>query len=231
MARTFFPLRELNTMTIDYRLNALVDASLADIAPLPELAAVAARHGATIIQYRDKHATTRQMIEQALLIVEALKGTGVPLVINDRVDVALASGADGVHLGADDMDAHTARRLLGPAAIIGLTVKNLKDAERAATAPGDYACIGGVFETISKVNPDAPVGLDGFQHLRHHLKQARPDMPVGAIAGITLERVAPLIAAGADGVALISALFRAGDIAAATRNFRREVDHALEARG
>ncbi|GAK69732.1 thiamine-phosphate synthase [Agrobacterium rubi TR3 = NBRC 13261] len=217
-------------MKIDYRLNALVDASLADIAPLPELAAVAARHGATIIQYRDKHASTRHVIEQASLMVEALKATGVPLVINDRVDVALVSGADGVHLGADDMDAETARRLLGPGAIIGLTVKNIADAQRVAQAPADYACIGGVFETISKVNPDAPVGLEGLRALRAYLRNARPDMPVGAIAGITLERVASVIDAGADGVALISGLFRAIDIAAATGDFRRQVDLALETR-
>lgn len=218
-------------MKIDYRLNALVDASLADIAPLPELAAVAARHGATIIQYRDKHASTRHMIEQARLMVDALKATGVPLVINDRVDVALASGADGVHLGTDDMDAETARRLLGPDAIIGLTVKNMGDAERVAQASADYACIGGVFETVSKVNPDSPVGLEGLRDLRAYLRKARPEMPVGAIAGITLEKVGPVIDAGADGVALISALFRAVDIAAATTDFRRQVDLALEARG
>ncbi|NTF34016.1 thiamine phosphate synthase [Rhizobium skierniewicense] len=216
-------------MRIDYRLNALVDASLADIAPLPELAAVAARHGATIIQYRDKQASTREMIEQASLMVEALKGTGVPLVINDRVDVALASGADGVHLGADDMDAQTARRWLGQDAIIGLTVKTMSDAERVARAPADYACIGGVFETVSKVNPDTPVGLEGLRDLRTYLRNHRPDLQVGAIAGITLERVEPVIQAGADGVAVISALFRAVDIAAATVDFRHRVDAALEA--
>lgn len=217
-------------MTVDYRLNALVDASLADIAPLAELAAVAARHGATIIQYRDKAASTRQMIEQATLIAEALRGTGVPLVVNDRVDVALASGADGVHLGADDMDAEMARRLLGPSAIIGLTVKNQTDAMRVAQAPADYACIGGVFETISKVNPDAPVGIDGLRQLRAFLRQARPDMPVGAIAGIRLDRIEPVIAAGADGVAVISALFRSVNIATAATEFRRHIDAALELR-
>lgn len=217
-------------MKIDYRLNALVDASLADIAPLAELAAIAARHGATIIQYRDKHASTRRMIEQARLIAQALRGTGVPLVINDRVDVALAAGADGVHLGADDMEAETARRLLGADAIIGLTVKSIADAERVAETSADYACIGGVFETTSKVNPDSPVGLEGLKELRDFLRRKRPDMPVGAIAGITLERVPSIITAGADGVALISALFRAANIAAATEEFRRAVDKGLGAR-
>lgn len=217
-------------MKIDYRLNALVDASLCDIAPLPELAAVAALHGATIIQYRDKHGSTRHMIEQATLIREALKATGVPFVINDRVDVALACGADGVHLGADDMDAHMARRLLGENAIIGMTVKNMEDAKRVAGSPADYACIGGVFETVSKVNPDAPVGLEGFRLLRAQLKRDRAHMPVGAIAGISLETLPSVIEAGADGIAVISALFRAVDIAGATQAFRHAVDAALEER-
>ncbi|MGP4693935.1 thiamine phosphate synthase [Agrobacterium cavarae] len=215
---------------IDYRLNAIVDASLSDIAPLPELAALAAHNGATIIQYRDKMASTRQMIDQARTIVEALKGTGVPLVINDRVDVAMATGADGVHLGADDMDADTARRLLGPDAIIGLTVKSMADARHVAQAPADYACIGGVFETTSKVNPDTPVGLAGLKQIRTYLRNERPDLPVGAIAGITLERVPDMIAAGADGVALISALFRTDDIATTAKAFRNAVDDAIEAR-
>lgn len=215
---------------IDYRLNAIVDVSLTDVAPLSQLAAVAARHGATIIQYRDKASSTRQMIEQAVTIVETLRGTGVPLVINDRVDVALASGADGVHLGADDMDATTARRLLGPNAIIGLTVKSMIDARQVAEAPADYACIGGVFETTSKLNPDSPVGLEGLGRLRDFLRRERPDLPVGAIAGITIARVPDVIAAGADGVALISGLFRAVDIAAATDDFRKAVDNAVGAR-
>jgi len=215
---------------IDYRLNAIVDASLSDIAPLAELAALAARNGATIIQYRDKMASTRQMIDQARTIVEALKGTGVPLVINDRVDVAMATGADGVHLGADDMEADTARRLLGPDAIIGLTVKSMADARHVAQAPADYACIGGVFETTSKVNPDTPVGLAGLKQIRTYLRNGRPDLPVGAIAGITLERVPDVIAAGANGVALISALFRTDDIATTAKAFRNAVDDAIGAR-
>ncbi|PYE37803.1 thiamine-phosphate diphosphorylase [Rhizobium sp. PP-F2F-G38] len=217
-----------STNKVDDRLNAIVDASLADIAPLPELALLAARNGATLIQYRDKTASTRLMVERAIAIREALAGTGVAFVVNDRVDVALAAGADGVHLGADDMDAETARRLLGDAAIIGLTVKTAADAERAGRAPVDYACIGGVFETLSKVNPDAPVGLDGLRTLRETIRALRPDLPVSAIAGIDLSRVPEVIAAGADGVAVISAIFRASDIAGETGAFRSAVDAALE---
>ncbi|MGN7292899.1 thiamine phosphate synthase [Rhizobium sp. SAFR-030] len=213
---------------IDYRLNAIVDAGLADVGHLPDLAAIAAKNGATLIQYRDKTASTRLMIERAQAIRDALLGTGVPFVVNDRVDVALAAGADGVHLGADDMNAATARRLLGPGAIIGLTVKTQADADRAGRAPVDYACIGGVFETLSKVNPDPPVGLDGLKALRDTIRRLNPALPVGAIAGITLDRLPEVIAAGADGVAVISALFRTTDIAGAVRDFRTRIDIALK---
>lgn len=212
---------------VDFRLNAIVDGALRDLGNLAGLARIAAGNGATIIQYRDKHASTRAMVEEARAIRAALDGTGVPLVINDRVDVALASGAAGVHLGRDDIEAGTARRLLGPDAVIGLTVKNAADAGAAAAAPADYACIGGVFATLSKDNPDTPVGLDGFAALRGKIAAARPGLPVGAIAGIDAARAAAVVRAGASGVAVISAIFRAPDIAAATRGLRRAVDAAL----
>lgn len=215
---------------VDYRLNAIVDGSLRDVGELADLARLAAENGATIIQYRDKDASTRAMIGQASAIRAALAGSGVPLVVNDRVDVALAAGADGVHLGRDDMDAATARRLLGPQAIIGMTVKNEADADAAIAAQVDYACIGGVFETLSKRNPDPPVGLEGFSSLRAHISAARPELPVGAIAGIDEARAGEVVRAGASGVAVISAIFRAPDIGAATRALRHTVDEALEER-
>lgn len=213
---------------VDYRLNALVDARFADKANLPDLARTAALSGATLIQYRDKTNSTRQMIEQARVIGAALAGTGVPFVINDRVDVALAAGADGVHLGRDDMAAATARSIMGDAAIIGLTVKNEADARAANGSPVDYACIGGVYETLSKRNPDPPVGLEGFARLRATLLTAKPDLPVGAIAGINAQRAGEVVAVGADGVAVISAIFAAVDPAAATRELRACVDSALK---
>lgn len=215
---------------VDYRLNAIVDGSLRDIGDLAELAAIAAGNGATIIQYRHKDASTRIMIERTAAIRAALAGSNVPLVVNDRIDVALAAGAEGVHLGRDDMDAETARRLLGPDAIIGVTVKNEADADMVNASPVDYACIGGVFETLSKQNPDVPVGVEGFAALRRRIGAAKPYLPVGAIAGIDAIRAREVVAAGASGVAVISALFRAADIAAATRDLRRAVDEALEGR-
>ncbi|OCP37481.1 thiamine phosphate synthase [Ensifer sp. LC163] len=212
---------------VDYRLKALVDAPLGDKTNLADLARTAALSGATLIQYRDKTNSTREMIEQARAIGAALAETGVPFVINDRVDVALAVGADGVHLGRDDMDAATARSMMGDATIIGLTVKNEMDAQTTIGSPIDYACIGGVYDTLSKHNPDPPVGLEGFARLRVTLLAAKPDLPVGAIAGINVQRAADVVAAGADGVAVISTIFAALDPAAATRELRAGVDLAL----
>jgi thiamine-phosphate pyrophosphorylase len=209
---------------IDISLHAIVDAGSCGPGGLPALARLAAEHGATLVQYRDKTSATRDMIKRASAIREALAGTGIPLLVNDRVDVALAAGADGVHLGRDDMTAATARRLLGPDAIIGATVKDPADAETALSAPIDYACIGGVFETLSKRNPDAPVGLQGFLALRERLASGNPKLPVGAIAGIDLFRVPALIAAGADGIAVISAIFGQRDPAAATRALRMAIN-------
>ncbi|MDN5928317.1 MAG: thiamine phosphate synthase [Hyphomicrobiales bacterium] len=215
---------------VDYRLNAIVDGSLRDVGDLAELAAIAAGNGATIIQYRDKNASTRIMVERAAAIRAALADSGVPLVVNDRIDVALAVGAEGVHLGRDDMDVSTARRLLGPDAIIGVTVKNEADADIANGAAVDYACIGGVFETLSKQNPDAPVGIEGFAVLRKRIGAARSGLPVGAIAGINAARAREVVREGASGVAVISAIFRSTELAVATRDLRRAVDEALEGR-
>ncbi len=168
----------LSGRPIDYRLNAILDASLIKdtdedgAEKLAALAIAAVRGGTTILQYRDKTGSTRRMVDNACIILRAIAGSGVPLVINDRVDVALAAGADGVHLGAEDMEIETARRLLGPGAIIGMTVKRPAEAQAAGNAPIDYACIGGVFETLSKRNPDPPVGLDGFAGMRALIRSA-----------------------------------------------------------
>ncbi|MEF2074487.1 thiamine phosphate synthase [Consotaella aegiceratis] len=213
--------------SVDYRLNAIVDTDALGADSLAQLARQAAEGGATLIQYRDKHGSTREMIERARAILAALDGTGVPMVVNDRADVAFAAGAAGVHLGRDDMDAETARRLLGPGAIIGVTVKSEDDADKAIAAPADYTCVGGVFETLSKHNPDPPVGIDGLERLVARIRSIRPDLPVGAIAGIDLGRVPAVIAAGADGVAAISAIFKADDARAATTAFREAIDAAL----
>jgi thiamine-phosphate pyrophosphorylase len=218
-------------MKVDLSLYVLVDPLQAKGRSLTDVAAAAARGGATLIQLRDKSGETRTLVEDARAIKRALAGTGVPILVNDRVDVALAAGADGVHLGRDDLDPVTARRLMGPRAIIGATVR--ADEDVAALAPGaiDYVCIGGVFATTSKNNPDPPIGVNGFAHLARLVGELMPGMPVGAIAGIDEGNAAEVMRAGADGVAVVSAVVAASDPEAAARRLRSIVDAARPKRG
>jgi len=211
-------------MKLDLALYVLVDPAIARGRPLAELSAAAAKGGATLVQLRDKSGTTKQLVEEAAAIKRALRGSGVPLIINDRVDVALASGADGVHLGREDLGVEDARRLVGPSAIIGVSVKSEADVMKLAIGAVDYACIGGVFATASKDNPDPPIGLDGLRRLRSLLRERAPQLPVGAIAGITEENAAAVIGAGAEGIAVISAVIAADDAEAAARRLRDIVD-------
>lgn len=216
---------------LDIRLYALVDPQIAAGRDLGQLARTAADGGVTLIQYRDKDASTRQMVERARLIKEALEGSGVPLLINDRVDVALAAEADGVHLGQDDLAPHDARRLLGNQAIIGWTLKNADQIKAMAGQPLDYACIGGVFSTHHKDNADPPIGLDGLRRLRVLARQIAPHMPIAAIAGINSGNAAQVIEAGADGIAVIGAIFSGLDVGKSARHLRVTVDAALDRQG
>ena len=213
-------------MNVDLRVYAVLDPDRCRGRLLGELAEAAARGGATLLQYRDKSGSTRRQIEAAREIGQALAPWSVPLLINDRVDVALAAGCAGVHLGAEDMSDADARRLLGPEAIIGCTVKSAAEAGAVAGGIVDYASVGGVFATASKDNPEPPTGLDGLRGLIDRL----PRLPVCAIAGIGHANAAEVIAAGADGVAVISDIFMADDVAAATRRLRDIVDAALARR-
>jgi thiamine-phosphate pyrophosphorylase len=218
-------------MAVDLRLYALVDPERAGGHELPALAKLLAEGGTTLVQLRDKRGTTRAMIETARAIKAALAPFGVPLLINDRVDVALAAGADGVHLGQDDMAAEDARRLLGRDALIGLSIKTFSHAAHAPVALLDYAGIGGVYATSSKDNPEPPIGPNGLRTLASAIRAGKPDFPVCAIAGIDAGNAGETVAAGADGVAVISALSLAPDPAAAARELRGIVDAALAKRG
>lgn len=218
-------------MQLDLRLNAIVDPERSGGHDLAELARLCAEGGATLIQLRDKLNETRSMIETARAIKKALSPLGVPLVINDRVDVALASGADGVHVGQDDMTVEDARKLLGKKAIIGLSVKTVFEADEAPVELLDYVGCGGVYATLSKKPKSAPIGPEGLARIIDTLHRRVPTLPVCGIAGIDVSNTAPVIAAGAAGVAVISALSLAADPAAASRSLRRAVDEALAKRG
>jgi thiamine-phosphate pyrophosphorylase len=218
-------------MRVDLTLYVLVDPAQAKGRPLADVAAAAVRGGATLIQLRDKTAETRTLVEEADAIKCALAGSGIPLLLNDRVDVALASGADGVHLGREDLDPAIARRLLGPRAIIGATVRADEDVAKLAAGAIDYVCIGGVFATKSKDNPDPPIGVHGLAHLARLVRERAPGIPTGAIAGIDERNAAEVMRAGADGIAVVSAVTAAGDPEAAARKLRAIVDGARPKRG
>ena len=210
-------------MTVDIRVYAVLDPARCRGRPLAEMAEAAARGGATLLQYRDKSGSTRSLIEAASEIGRALAPFDVPLLINDRVDVALAVGCAGVHVGAEDMPAADVRRLLGPESIVGCTVHSAEEAHGVPGAILDYASVGGVFATASKHNLQPPIGLEGVRALIARL----PDLPVCAIAGIDHHNAADVIAAGADGIAVISDIFLADDVMAATQRLRGIVDAAL----
>jgi thiamine-phosphate pyrophosphorylase len=218
------------SMPVDVRLYALVDPARAGGHELAELARRAAAGGATLVQLRDKHGGTRAMIEQARAVKTALAPFTIPLIVNDRVDVALAAQADGVHVGQDDMAVADARRLLGPGAIVGLSIKTPAQAEAAPVELLDYVGIGGVFATSSKDNPNPPIGVAGLERIGAVFRRRAPELPLCAIAGIDAANAASAVAAGADGVAVISALSLAPCPQEATRDLRAIVDAALSKR-
>lgn len=215
---------------VDLRLYALIDPERAGAHRLPDLAWWVAAGGATLVQLRDKQRDTRVMVEEARAVKANLDHFNIPLIVNDRVDVTLAAGADGVHLGQDDMAVSDARRLLGPDALIGLSVKTPAQAEAAPVELLDYVGIGGVFATTSKNNPDPPIGPAGLTRIVDIFRRRAPKLPLCAIAGIDATNAASTIAAGADGVAVISALSLAPNPADAARELRTIVDRALAQR-
>lgn len=214
---------------LDLRLYAIVDPQNAGGHGLIDLARAVAAGGATQVQLRDKVNDTGRMVEEARALKAALAPFGVPLIINDRVDVALAAGADGVHVGQEDMAAEDARRLLGPGPLIGLSIRTPEQAAAAPLALIDYAGIGGVYGTMSKASGKSPIGVGGLSDVLNVLRGRVGNFPACGIAGITAANAGPVIAAGADGVSVISALSHRPDPEAAARELRAAVDAALMA--
>jgi len=217
-------------MAPDLRLYALLDPAVAGGRTLVELARQIAGP-TTLVQLRDKHADTGAFVAQARRLRAVLEPAGVPLLINDRVDVALAAKAAGVHIGQTDMTPQDARALLGPGALIGLTIQNIEQAQAAPLELIDYVGVGGVYATTSKDNTRPPIGPAGLARIAGAIRARKPGFPVCGIAGITAGNAADVIAAGADGVAVISALSLSDDPATAAAEMRGVVDAALKRRG
>jgi thiamine-phosphate pyrophosphorylase len=195
-------------------LYPILDADLLGGRPCRAAVAALARGGAGIVQLRAKGVPDRVLFALAREAQAAARAAGMLFVVNDRPDVALMVGADGVHLGQDDLPPEDARRLLGPEAVIGRSTHSLEQLERAAVEPVDYVAFGPVFGTGTKRDPDPVVGLDLLRAAR-----ALSARPLVAIGGIDASRAALAIAAGADGVAVISALADAPDLEQAARGF------------
>lgn len=207
--------------SVDYSLYVLTDAQLARGRSHEEVVAAALRGGATLVQYREKNATTRQMIVEAQRVRDLCRAYGVPLVINDRVDIALAIDADGVHVGPDDMPVALARKLLGRDKIVGASAGTIEEARAAIAAGADYLGVGAIFATRSKADAGEPIGLEGLAQIVRV-----STIPIVGIAGINATNAASVIHAGATGIAVISAIVSAEDIEQATRELKTIVEQA-----
>jgi thiamine-phosphate pyrophosphorylase len=187
------------------KLYAIVDVSCF-AAPLRTTAAIVdyakdlAAGGATFIQYRNKVGSTREMLSHARELRRAL-GAGVTLIMNDRADICLAAGYEGVHVGQDDLSPEGARTVIGPGRILGVSTHNLEQLHEADAGPADYIAFGPVFATSSKRNPDSIVGLEGIRQARAATKK-----PLVAIGGITRANARSVIDAGANSIAVIADL-------------------------
>jgi thiamine-phosphate pyrophosphorylase len=185
------------------KIYPITDLSITGLSHLEQVRQLV-KGGAKFIQLRDKHSSPKVFYESAEAVMKFTRGTDVKIIINDRVDIALAVKADGVHLGQDDLPPAQARRILGESAIIGYSTHNLEQAAQAVTLPIDYFAFGPIFPTGTKENPDPIVGLDGLKRIRELIL----DFPLVAIGGINFENYRETLAHGADSVAIISAILR-----------------------
>ncbi|HCG05039.1 MAG TPA: thiamine phosphate synthase [Desulfovibrio sp.] len=203
---------------VDYGVYLVTDRTLCRGRALADVVAAAVAGGVTVVQLREKHADTQEFVELARALKALLAPRGVPLLINDRVDVAQACRADGVHVGQGDMHPAEVRALLGHAALVGLSVETMDQVREAETLDVDYLGVSPVFATLTKTDTAPPWGLDGLARLR-----AATGRTLVAIGGIGAANAASVLAAGADGLAVVSALCAADDPERAAAELRRAV--------
>ncbi|SEN30052.1 thiamine phosphate synthase [Halomonas caseinilytica] len=201
-------------MRLDLSLYLVTDPEMCAERGLEDTVAAAVRGGVTLVQLRDKHASDAELVPVARRLKTVLAGSGVPLLINDRLEVALASGADGLHIGQDDGDVDDARAALGPDATLGLSVQTHEQLARIEAGKLDYLGLGPVFATPSKHDHAAPLGFEGLAAL----VDASP-LPTVAIGGLKAEHVEAVRQTGANGLAVISAICGKPDPEAAARDF------------
>lgn len=210
---------------IDFSLYLVTDRSLSLGRSTVDIVRAAIRGGVTCVQLREKQCATREFIEEARAIrclLDALE-TRIPLIINDRIDVALAIGADGVHLGQTDMHISDARRLAGSSLFIGISAESVMDAVRAESEGADYIGISPIFATSTKKDAAPPLGLAGVRAIREAVS-----LPLVGIGGVKADNAAAIIRAGADGVAVVSAIVSAPCPASAATALKQRIQSAKE---
>lgn len=188
-------------MNIDYSLYLITDRNIIKNRSLKECVEEAIKGGVTIVQIREKDASTREFYNIAKEIKEVTDKYNIPLIINDRLDIALAVDAAGVHLGQSDMSIEVARKILGEDKIIGISAGNLEEALEAEKSGADYLGLGAVFYTGTKKDIDEPIGLDGLKEITNKIK-----IPSVAIGGINKDNTAEVMKTGVNGISVISAV-------------------------
>lgn len=208
---------------IDYSLYLVTDRGLARGRSTLEIVTSAVNGGATVVQLREKECSTLEFIEQALSIKAFLKARNIPLMINDRLDVAQAVKADGVHLGQSDMPLEVAKAILGDSMIIGISAECLEDAITAEKGGADYLGISPIYATPTKTDTAPALGLEGLREIRQAVR-----LPLVGIGGLNRGNAAEAIRSGADGVAVVSAIVAADDPETAARELRRVINEVRQ---
>jgi len=206
---------------VDLSVYVITDRRVAGERSILDVVRAAIRGGATVVQLREKEASTREMVELGQALHEITREARVPLIVNDRLDVALAIDAEGVHVGQDDMPAHLARQLIGPDKILGVSASTVEEARQAEGDGADYLGVGDVYGTPTKPDAGEPIGVEGLAEIARAVS-----VPVVGIGGITPDNAKAVIRAGAVGVAVISAVVGASDPEAAARRLREVVEAA-----
>lgn len=205
------------------RLYLVTDPSLCPGPALGETVAAAVRGGVSFVQLRDKNADLRDRVDAARALQSILNGTGVPLVINDDLDAAIAADVDGVHIGQDDVSPTVARHRLGPDKIIGLSCDTPEHVKAADASIVDYLGLGTVFPTATKADHKPTIGLSGLAEMAR-LAQ----IPTVAIGGLKVEHAGDILRAGCDGIAVVSAICGQADPERAARDLSRALDQAMK---
>lgn len=206
----------------DWRVYVVTDSHHARGRSHREIAEAAISGGATAVQLRMKEEPARVALDAAREIARLCRAVGVVFIVNDRVDVALIAGADGVHIGQDDLPVPEVRALMGPRALIGVSAATIEEAVAAEDQGADYLGVGSIYATATKPDAGPAVGLARLREIRRAVR-----LPLVGIGGITPDNAAQVILAGASGVAVITAVTSADDMVAAVRRIRGEVDAAI----